>query len=83
LGSKAAPRDQNSLGVDKADAAYVYLVDSIAPGGVARTQASMLELDRSFIAFDFDSDGKVLGLEILGASRVLTPESLGAADRLG
>jgi uncharacterized protein YuzE len=66
-----------------ADAAYVYLVDSIAPDGIAETRSSMLDLDRAFIAFDFDSDGKVLGIEILGASRVLPQETLRAADQPG
>jgi uncharacterized protein YuzE len=64
-----------------ADAAYVYLVESIAPSGVAQTRASMLDLDRAFIAFD--SDGKVLGIEILGASRVLTEETLRSAEQSG
>lgn len=32
--------------------------------------------DRAFIAFDFDADGKVLGIEFLGASRVLAEETL-------
>lgn len=67
----------------EADAAYVYLVDAIGPGGVARTAASMLDLDQAFIAFDFDADGKLQGIEILGASRVLTEETLRAADRRG
>lgn len=53
------------------DAAYVYLVPSIGKGEVAKTVSAMLELDRSFVAFDFDSEGKILGIEILGASRVL------------
>jgi uncharacterized protein YuzE len=65
-----------------ADAAYVYFVDAIGPGEVARTVASMLELDRSFIAFDLDIDGKVLGMEILGASRLLTQETLRTAELL-
>lgn len=63
-----------------ADAAYVYLVDAIGAGEVARTASSMLELDRAFIAFDFDAEGKVLGIEILGASRVLTQGTLRAAE---
>lgn len=65
----------------EADAAYVYLVDTIGAGEVARTAASMLELDGAFIAFDFNADGKVLGIEILGASSALTPETLRTAER--
>lgn len=63
-----------------ADAAYVYLVDTIGGGEVARTVASMLDLDQAFISFDFDAGGKVLGVEILGASRVLAAETLRAAE---
>lgn len=65
-----------------ADGAYVYFVDSIAPGGVAQTRSSMLELDLASIDFDFDVDGKVLGIEILGASRMLTAGALEATERL-
>ncbi|MFD3403747.1 DUF2283 domain-containing protein [Kribbella sp. NPDC058693] len=63
-----------------ADAAYVYLVDVIGPGEVTRTVPSMLELDNAFIAFDLNSDGKIVGFEILGASRVLPPDTLRTAD---
>jgi uncharacterized protein YuzE len=63
------------------DAAYVYLVDAITAGAVTETRLAMLEFDRASIAFDFDADGKILGLEILGASRVLTKETLRHAER--
>ena len=66
-----------------ADAAYVYLAESIAPGEVAKTRPSMLEFDRAFIAFDFDSDGKVLGIEILGASRLVNEDVLRTAEHPG
>lgn len=66
-----------------ADAAYLYFVEAIEPGGVAQTRSSMLDLDRAFIAFDFDADGKVLGLEILGASRVLSAATLQSAEQRG
>lgn len=66
-----------------ADAAYLYLVESIGPNGVAQTRSSMLELDRASIDFDLDAEDKVLGIEILGASRVLTAETLRAAEHLG
>ncbi len=41
----------------------------------------MLELDRSFVAFDVDSEGKILGIEILGASRVLPAVAIEEAAR--
>ena len=64
----------------EADAAYVYLVDAIAPGGVARTEIAMIDLDMASIAVDFDSKGRMLGVEILGASRVLAEETLRRAE---
>jgi uncharacterized protein YuzE len=64
-----------------ADAAYVYLVNSIGPGEVAQTRAAMLDFDRAFITFDFDANGKILGLEILGASRILSEQTLQTARR--
>lgn len=63
------------------DAAYLYLVPSIGKGEVVRTVSSMLELDRSFVAFDVDSEGKILGIEILGASRVLPAVAIEEAAR--
>jgi uncharacterized protein YuzE len=59
-----------------ADAAYVYLVGAIAPGGVARTALARVGLNMASIAFDFDSGGSMLGVEIVGASRVLADEAL-------
>lgn len=65
------------------DAAYLYLVPSIGKGEVVRTVSSMLDLDRSFVAFDVDSKGKILGIEILGASRVLPAVAIEEAVRPG
>ncbi len=59
-----------------ADAAYLYAVESIGFGEVARTVVCDIPLDRAAINLDFDSAGRLLGVEILGASRVLRPESL-------
>jgi len=60
----------------EADAAYVYLVASIGSGEVEETRHCLVELDRAAINLDFDIDGRLLGIEILGASRVLRPEVL-------
>ena len=48
------------------DAAYIYLEDSIADGEVDKT----IELNNNII-LDFDKEGKLLGVEILSASKVL------------
>lgn len=61
---------------EKADAAYVYLVPTIDRGEVHQTRHSMVPLDQAGINLDFDADGRLLGIEILGASRVLRRETL-------
>jgi uncharacterized protein YuzE len=62
----------------RADAAYIYVTDQIAPGAVAKTvpcdpaQAGLINLD-------FDADGRLLGIEVLDASRRLGPDLLRTA----
>jgi uncharacterized protein YuzE len=58
----------------EADAAYIYL-KKISPGEVKHT----IELDRNII-LDFDSQKKLVGIEILSASKVV-PEGSFAAMR--
>lgn len=59
------------------DAAYVTLGAPIADGGVARTVPVDLPDGISGELFlDFDEDGHLLGVEILGASALLRPELL-------
>lgn len=58
-----------------ADAAYIYLVDEIVIGGVARTVPVEALAAEAMINLDFDADGRLLGIEVLDASRKL-PASL-------
>jgi uncharacterized protein YuzE len=60
-----------------ADAAYIHLAASSDHGGVGRTIVTDVELDRAAINMDFGADGFLLGIEVLGASRVLAQEILG------
>ena len=53
------------------DAAYIYLEDPIADGEVDKT----IELNENII-LDFDKNGKLLGIEILSASKVLNKKPL-------
>ena len=66
----------------EADAAYVFLVDPIPPDGAVRQQVAELDLDGSTLIVDRDTDGRLLGLEILGARDLLDPRTLAGADRL-
>ncbi len=63
----------------EANAAYVYLVDTIEPGEVAATRFANVPLDSASINIDFDSDGRVLGIKILGARRILRASTIAAA----
>ncbi|GAA1830501.1 hypothetical protein GCM10009682_56550 [Luedemannella flava] len=51
-----------------ADAAYIYLDFPVAPGGSAR-MVTFEDADGMF-NLDLDSDNRVIGLEILGGSRL-------------
>lgn len=53
------------------DAAYVYLVYPIKEG-----QAKIQRCVNENIMLDFDSKGKLLGVEILNASKVLNKKAL-------
>ena len=53
------------------DAAYIYLEHSIKEGQVKKT----IELNDNII-LDFDEDEKLLGVEILDASKVIKKKAL-------
>lgn len=57
---------------DEANAAYIYLMDGIASGSVARTVP--LDHRGAMINLDFDANGRVVGVEILGAAAALPTE---------
>lgn len=62
------------------DAAYIYLAAEIRAGGVARTvPVNPLEID-GMINLDFDAEGRMVGIEVLDASRFLSPELLASAE---
>lgn len=72
----------------QADAAYIYLVDSIMPGGVAAThECDLSDIPKDYdlapieamINLDFDSDGRLLGIEVIGARRILSKDLLSTA----
>jgi len=55
----------------EADAAYLYLVETIGEGEAVKT----IQLNDNII-LDFDKNGKLIGMEVLNASRVLNKEVL-------
>ncbi len=65
------------------DAVYIYLAHAIAPGAVKRTcPCDVLETGAQ-VNLDFDGSGKILGIEILGASARLPKEVLEEAKIIG
>lgn len=61
------------------DAAYIWLVPDIGAGGVARTvPVDPREID-GMINLDFDTAGRMIGIEVIDASRFLSPELLALA----
>ncbi|MEM5814254.1 MAG: DUF2283 domain-containing protein [Candidatus Aenigmatarchaeota archaeon] len=63
------------------DAAYIYLVEA-KPGVAARTEPCEIAGLRGEINLDFDKNGRLVGIEVLGASKVLPKEILDRAERL-
>lgn len=63
----------------EANAAYVYLVDEINRGEVARSAVSGIELEEAAIVVDFDDQGQILGIELLNARQLLRDSVLDQA----
>ena len=60
----------------EADAAYIQLAGEIGAGGVAKTYpCDPLEVG-GMINLDFDADGRLVGVEVLDASKMLPLEAL-------
>lgn len=60
----------------EADAAYIQLVEEIGAGGVAKTVGCDPAEVGGMINLDFNSEGRLLGIEVLDASQLLPREML-------
>ena len=65
----------------EADAAYFYIVDPIGPGEAVESHPVNASLSGAAVIASFDADKRLLGIEVLGASRALRPETLAQAER--
>ena len=65
-----------------ADAVYLRLAPPAHPGGVVASARLTDPQGERLGTVDFDADGRVLGIEIIGARRLLHPELLDAATLL-
>jgi uncharacterized protein YuzE len=59
----------------EADAAFVYLAESIPQGGVAQTKLLDHYTPGASVILHFDANNRLLGVELLGFSR-LVPEDV-------
>ena len=65
----------------EADAAYIYLVPVIEPGRSVRT-LEVPDVDGGMVVLDFDAEGILLGVEVIGARNLLDPMLLADAERI-
>ena len=63
----------------EADAAYIYLANEILSGGVARTVSVDPQDIGGMVNLDLDHEGRIIGLEVMDASKKL-PQELLLAD---
>jgi uncharacterized protein YuzE len=66
---------------DEANAAYLELGDDTAEGSAVENVV-VERPGRGDIVLDFDADGRLLGVEIIGATELLRPTVLRAADQI-
>ena len=59
----------------EADAAYIYLMPPV-PGSAAHSVPCVSENAAGDVILDFDKGGRLIGIEILGASKALPKEIL-------
>lgn len=66
----------------EANAAYVYFVDIIEPGeAVVQVVVDDDRVRGGEVILDLDNDGRLLGVEILGAGDLLRPETVNHAEK--
>jgi uncharacterized protein YuzE len=63
------------------DAAYFQIAPDAGPGEAVRQEVFEMEGRGEFI-LDFDAEGSLLGIEVIGASQLLRRSSLDLARRL-
>jgi uncharacterized protein YuzE len=65
------------------DAATIYFVDAIGQGGAPHSAMCDLEVREGAVILLLSNDNRLLGIEVLGASRILPREVLLTAEAGG
>lgn len=63
-----------------ADAAYIYIAGKLGFGQVKKQYHCDLKQVKAIINLDFDEEDRLVGIEVLSASRYLPKESLKDAE---
>jgi uncharacterized protein YuzE len=63
------------------DAAYITVVDQIGSGEAVKQVIVPREETNAEFILDFDSEGSLLGIEVLAARSGLRPETIAQAER--
>jgi uncharacterized protein YuzE len=66
-----------------ANAAYIYLVSEIGPGDVKKEYHCDFTQVGGMINLDFDSQGRLIGIEVIQASKLLPTEAINDAEIIG
>jgi len=66
-----------------ADAAMILLVDPLPDGEIVTSQVCDAEMTDAAVVLDLDGQGRVVAIEILGASRIIPGPVLEAIERVG
>jgi uncharacterized protein YuzE len=60
----------------EADAAYLYITDPVEAGASVSNSVLPKSIDSATVVADFDRDDCLLGIEILGVTRLLRPSAV-------
>lgn len=66
-----------------ANAAYLYLVEKVDDGASTRQVVAEIDGLAARVVVDLDSKGRLLGIEIIGATGVLLPETIATLRPIG
>jgi uncharacterized protein YuzE len=64
----------------ESDACYIYVTDPIEWGGAKSSTSLHRHIPGASVVVDFDEDNRLLGIELLGVSRLLRPDAIPRAD---
>jgi len=60
----------------EANAAYIYMKDQIAAGEIVRSEVCDVAIEETAVILQFDAKDCLVGIEILGARKLLPKELL-------